>query len=77
MAQEDKERYASIVLFVYKRLDHARIVIDALLRNQEAKDSMLFIYSDAPKNEQDAAAVRSVRDYIRSVSGFKNVVITE
>lgn len=77
MAQEDKERYAPIVLFVYKRLDHARIVIDALLRNQEAKDSMLFIYSDAPKNEQDAAAVRSVRDYIRSVSGFKNVVITE
>ncbi|URA10848.1 hypothetical protein [Thermospira aquatica] len=41
--------YAPIVLFVYKRLWHTQQVVEALLRNPEAKESDLLIYSKGPK----------------------------
>jgi hypothetical protein len=66
-----------ILLFVYNRPDHVRRCVEALQKNQLAADSELFIYSDAAKSPADADAVAKVREYIRSVEGFKNVVITE
>jgi hypothetical protein len=70
--------YAPIALFVYKRLAHTKTTIESLLENKEAADSILYIYSDAAKNEKDAAAVQEVRDYIRTLSGFKELhIITQ
>lgn len=66
-----------IALFVYNRLEHTKITIDALLKNPEAKDSKLYIFSDAAKDESDAFSVKDVRGYIGSISGFKNVIIIE
>jgi len=42
---------APIVLFVYNRPDHTRQTVEALQKNELAKESELFIYSDAAKNE--------------------------
>ncbi len=68
---------APIVLFVYNRSEHTRKTIQALQANQLASDSELFIYSDAPKNESIERKVKEVREYIRSVTGFKNVTLIE
>ena len=66
---------APIVLFTYNRLDHTKKTIEALQRNIYAKESSLFIYSDAPKTEKDAVSVQSVRDYLQTVDGFRAVWI--
>lgn len=68
---------APIVLFTYNRLDHTRRTIEALQKNIYAKDSRLFVYSDAPKNKQSEESVQSVRSYLHTVEGFMEVTIIE
>ena len=41
---------APIVLFVYNRPWHTKQTVEALQKNELAKDSELFIYSDEAKN---------------------------
>lgn len=68
---------APIVLFTYNRLPHVQQTVGALLRNPEARESELFIFSDAAKNKADTRAVSEVRHYIRQITGFASVQITE
>ena len=69
--------YAPSLLFVYNRPEHVRRNIQALLKNELAAESELFIYSDAAKDETSQAAVKEVRAFIRSIQGFKKITITE
>lgn len=68
---------APIVLFVYNRPAHTHRTVEALLKNEEAKESDLIIYSDAPKENAAAETVREVREYISSITGFRSVSIVE
>ena len=47
------------------------------MKNELAVESDLFIFSDAPKTPEAAEAVREVRDYIRSITGFRAVKVVE
>lgn len=69
--------YAPIALFTYNRADKTKRVVESLLKNQEAKDSDLFIFSDGPKTEAKAAGVEENRKFIHTISGFKNITIIE
>ncbi len=66
-----------IVLFTYNRLNHVRKAIDALKRNDLARESDLFIYSDSFKDKIDEKKVTEVRAYIRRVSGFNSITLIE
>lgn len=66
-----------VVLFVYNRPEHTRQTVEALQKNELAKDSDLFVFSDGPKNIDDLEKVKLVRDYLKTISGFKNISITE
>lgn len=66
-----------IVLFVYNRLVHTKKTIDALKKNHLASDSDLFIFSDASKGGKDDIQVNEVRNYIRTLKGFKSIKIFE
>ena len=68
---------APIVLFVYARLHHTKKTIDTLKKNSLASKSELFIYSDAAKTENESVFVQEVRDYIKTIKGFKNISIFE
>ena len=68
---------APIALFCYNRLDLLRQTVDALGANKPAVSSNLFIFSDGPKNQDDIAAVNAIREYIRTISGFRSVTIRE
>ena len=68
---------APIILFVYKRPEHARRTIEALHNNKLAGHSKLFVFSDGPRSGQDRQPVQQVREYFRTVSGFESVVIIE
>lgn len=68
---------APIVLFVYNRPIHTRKTIEALQLNNLAKESDLIIFSDAAKDEKMLKEVNEVRDFIRTISGFKSIKIIE
>lgn len=69
-------KLSPIILFVYNRPDHTRRAIESLKRNKEAAESVLYVYSDAPRSEADAAAVAEVRGIIGDIAGFKEANIT-
>ena len=68
---------APIVLFTYKRLWHTKQTIEALQKNIYAEQSHLFIFSDGPKTEKDEPKVKEVREYLKTIKGFKNIEIIE
>jgi len=67
---------APISISTYSRLEHLTRTIDALKINDLAKNSILYIFSDAPK-EGDEIIVKKVRDYLKTINGFKEVRIIE
>ena len=69
--------YAPILLFVYNRPEHTRRCIQSLLKNSLASESYLFIYADGAKDSTQQEAVNEVRNYIRSIQGFKQVTLME
>lgn len=71
------QTYAPIALFTYNRADHTRQAVESLLRNAEAKETDLFIFSDGPKNEKAAEGVKANREFIRTITGFKSITIIE
>lgn len=71
---------APIVLFVYNRPGHTQQTIEALLRNDLSKDSILYVFADGPKpnaSEEQLESIRKTREVVRSISGFKDVHIVE
>jgi hypothetical protein len=68
---------APIVLFAYNRLDSLKLTLEALKKNYLASDSDLFIYSDGWKNEKDRIQIDTIREFLRTVSGFKQITIIE
>ncbi len=68
---------APIALFVYNRPWHTRQTVESLQKNEGARDSRLIVFSDAPRDEFQYEKVREVREYIRSIDGFKDVTIIE
>lgn len=68
---------APIILFVYNRPKHTRQTLVALEKNLLAKDSVLYIISDAPKNAEAVEAVNQVRAIIREPWDFKHINIIE
>lgn len=68
---------APIILFVYNRPKHTKETLEALNKNIFADQSVLYIFSDAAKNDKGSESVNEVRDLIKTVKGFKEVLITE
>ena len=64
-----------IVLFTYRRIPEE--TIESLLQNNLAKESELFIYSDGYKSDADKNDVLEVREYLKTIDGFKNIKIVE
>ncbi|MDX9813687.1 MAG: hypothetical protein RBS91_03360 [Sulfurimonadaceae bacterium] len=67
---------APIVLFTYNRLWHTQETIEALQKNELANESNLFIYSDGGKDEESWKKVNEVREYLKTINGFKKVILT-
>ncbi len=58
------KEYAPVAVFVYSRSDKTKAMFESLRLNPEAKESRIYIFSDAPKNEQALYGVKEVREYI-------------
>jgi len=67
---------APIGISTYGRLLHVQQTIAALQKNPLARQSELYLFSDAPK-AGDEEKVDAVRRYLRTVDGFKAVYLFE
>lgn len=65
---ERESRLAPVVLFVYKRLEHARRTLETPLRNPELADSPFTVFCDGPRTEADRAAMENTRAVIRELA---------
>ena len=68
---------APIVLFIFNRPWHTTQTIEALQKNKLFGESHLFVFSDGPKIASDEPKVQEVRDYIKTIDGFKSLSIIE
>ena len=68
-------RYAPLVIFCYRRKIDG--LINSLLKNQEAKDTELFIFSDGFKTKADKKDVVNLRRNLKKIRGFKSLHIIE
>jgi len=64
---------APILISVYNREKHLKNCINALLANSLAKESVLYVVSDAAANPSHEDAINAIRDYIKTINGFKEV----
>lgn len=72
-----KRVVAPITLFVYNRLSHTRQTVEALQKNELAEFSDLFVFADGAKCQKSIVDVNDVREYIKTIGGFKSINIFE
>ncbi len=68
---------APLILFVYNRPWHTQQTVEALLRNPLAQQTELYVFADGAKQQDDPARVAEVRQYVKGIKGFRNVLISE
>jgi len=71
---------APIVLFVYNRPNHTQKTLEALMNNDLASESVLYIYSDGAKSNAKPDIINNineVRKIIHSKQWCKEVIISE
>ena len=56
---------APIVIFVYNRPRHTVKMLDSLLTNNELHKSLVTVYSDGPKNDEDKKNIEEVRRIVK------------
>lgn len=62
-------QYAPVGICTYTRINHLRQTIEALLNNDLAGETAVFVFSDAPR-PGDENKVAEVRDYLGTIRGF-------
>jgi hypothetical protein len=66
-----------IALFTYNRPWHTKKTLDALRKNDLARKSKLFVFSDGYKSNEDKEKVEEVRRTVDQVEGFESVEVVK
>lgn len=74
---QDNAHVAPILLFVFKKIDPLKRTIDSLKLNPLSIQSELIIFSDQGISEADKECVSIVRRYLKTIQGFKSIIIYE
>ena len=73
---KQKNILAPIVLIAFNRANHFKQTLSALAKNKEAKDSMLYICIDGPRNLEEKKNQKEMCDYVEIIrTQFLNIKI--
>lgn len=84
---KNERQTAPVILFTYNRPEHTKNTVEALVANELADQTDLYIFSDAakPRRDESEAArgiwqenvkkVQQIRDYAAAVKGFASVTL--
>lgn len=67
--------WSPVILTVYNRPEHFRTALASLRANKGAEHTTLYISSDGPKSLTDSEDVLEVREVIKAIEGFKDVIV--
>ena len=73
-------KFSPIILFVYNRPWHTEQTLNALMQNELADQSVLYIFSDGPKEDETEEGLKrivEVRQKIRSKKWCNTIIINE
>ena len=73
---EETRSLAPVILFTYNRPEHTKRTMEALAANELASETDLYVFSDAAKKDADKEKVQEIRDYVKTVQGFRRVELT-
>lgn len=59
---------APVAMFVYNRVDNTQATLRALMANEGARDTDVYVFSDGGKDEASWRRVRAVRNYLHALS---------
>jgi len=68
------DKVAPILIFSYNRLDELQQTVAHLKRAMLSDQSILYIYSDGPKKESDVESLEKVREFLKTITGFKKII---
>ena len=77
MILKPSPQYAPIALFIYKRPDHVRRLIQSLQACVEFSESPVYVFADAAKSSGDSALVQSARNVARDMLGARATYIEQ
>ncbi|MCO6500406.1 MAG: FkbM family methyltransferase [Vicingus serpentipes] len=69
---------APIILFTYNRPLHTQKTLNALAKNPQSKDSILYIYCDGVKKNttsEELKKINEVREFVKKENRFKEIII--
>jgi hypothetical protein len=64
--------YSPIAIFGYNRPDHLARVLNSLAKNNDARDSEIYIFLDGPRQSDNLQTLKNVREVAEFASGFKS-----
>lgn len=67
---------APVSIITYTRIDHLIKVIEALRDNYLSNETIVYIFSDAPR-QGDEKKVATLRSYLKTINYFKKLVVVE
>ena len=68
-----------IALFTYNRPDHTQKTLDALSKNPEAIESVLYVFCDGPKENASRTEIENINkvyEIVKNELRFKKVIVT-
>ncbi len=74
------DNLAPIILFVYNRPEHTLRTLQSLMKNKEAKESVLYIFCDGPKPNATQTQVKKIeetRKVVKNEQWCKETIIVE
>lgn len=74
MSNRDPTRLAPLAVFVYKRVEHTRRMLQSLCANPDFIRSPVTVYCDGPKDEGDRVAVEETRRLVRALAPKARIV---
>ena len=68
---------APIALFTFDRLNLLKKTINFLKKNSLATETDLIVFSDGPKSKKNFSDILAVRNFLKTINGFKSISIIE
>ena len=69
--------YAPIIIMVYDRLEHFKNLIISLKEDPLSSNSDLYVMSDAAYKDGHECIINEVREFARTITGFKSYTLFE
>lgn len=73
----EKERLAPIIIPTLNRYEHFKNCVESLKKDKLASQTELIIGLDYPPSEKYVNGYNSIKDYIPTICGFKEVIVLE